>query len=232
LARWCDDEFPQVQCWLLAEPYDAEPAELAKYADLKPPATVAEIFCANLQIADEGGFTLVINNVVNARPLLDRAIDAYGNLRPPAPGIETSPGSPSVVQLDTWFWLDANTFRETVGTPADGMVAIATPTNTTWEPGDGTGTIDCAGAGTVYATGATSTCTHTYRKASFSPQPTVDGKGYPAYQATVTRSYVVRYEFFGVPVIVPGARLDFAVTTPFPIAVAEVQTVNNGAGTR
>ena len=52
----------------------------------------------------------------------------------------------------------------------------------------------------------------------------------PPEQRPVTRTYTVRYEFFGQPVVVPGARLDFAVTTQFPLAVQEVQVEN--AGTR
>jgi hypothetical protein len=227
LGRWCEGT---TQCWALDKPYDASPAELAPYGKLKPPAYVLEVFCADLGMPDAGGYTLSIGGVQTPRQLLARATDAYGNLRAPAVVPRTSPGSPSVVQLDTWFWLPLAAFNPAVplrGSSADGMVAIATAQDTTWDPGDGSATIVCAGAGVPYAAGASSDCTHVYRKASFSPQPTTDAKGNPAYQASITRAYGVRYEFYGVPVTVPGARLQFSVQTPFPVAVQEVQAENN-----
>ena len=224
LGRWCEG---RRQCWGLDKPYDAEPEDLARYRTLKPPAFVLEVFCADGFITDAGGWNLYIGGVVTPRQLLARADDAYGNLRPPPTVPRTSPGTPAVVQLDTWFWLPVANFDPAApvrGSSADGMVAIATPQTTTWEPGDGSGTVVCPGAGIPYGPGATSACTHVYKKASFSPQPIKDPKGNPAYRATVTRTYAVRYEFFGVPVVVPGARVQFAVQTPFPLAVQEVQT--------
>jgi hypothetical protein len=227
LGRWCEG---RSQCWALDQPYDASPAELAPYARLQPPASVVEVFCADGFIADMGGYTLAIGGVQTPRQLLARADDAYGNLRPPATVPQTSPGTPAVVQLDTWFWLPLADFNPAVpvrGSSADGMVAIATARSTAWDPGDGTGLIGCAGAGTPYVAGTSSDCTHIYRRASFSPQPATDPKGNPAYLASVTRGYRVRYEFFGVPVVVPGARLQFSVQTQFPVAVQEVQAENN-----
>jgi hypothetical protein len=226
-AMWC--EGPTL-CQLHDPPTEATPEEIARYGKLQPPASVVETFCFNPVIPDPGGYVLAIGGVQTPRQLLARADEAYGNLRPPPAVPQTSPGTPSVVQLDTWFWLPVAEFDPAVpvrGSSADGMVALATPQSTTWDPGDGTETIQCAGAGIPYAAGAASTCTHIYRKASFSPQPTRDPKGNPAYLATVTRTYVLRYEFFGIPVVVPGARLQFAVQTQFPVAVQEVQAENN-----
>jgi hypothetical protein len=231
LARWCDDEHPETQCWLFDQvfPEDVGADSIAKVKDVKPPASAGEVFCANLHFADPGGATVVINNVQSPRQLIDRANDAYGNLRPPPAKVTTSPGSPSVVQLDTWYWLDDNTFGPApiTGTSADGMVAIATRTTSDWTPGDGAGTIECQGAGVQYAAGRTSDCTHVYTKSS-SGGPMSDAKGNAAYRGTVVRNYTVRYEFFGVPVIVPGARLTFSSNPDaFPISVAEVQTANS-----
>ena len=218
---WCEGAS---LCQLHDPPTEADPGDLAKYGKLTPPARVIEVFCAELDMGDAGGFTLAIGGVQTPRQLLARADDAYGNLRAPKADVHTSPESPAVIRLDTWFWLGAASFREIRGSSADGMVAIATPQDTTWDPGDGSGSITCAGAGTPNAGG----CQHTYTRASFPPRPTTDAKGNPAYAATVTRTYTVRYEFFGQPVVVPGSRLDFAVTTQFPLAVQEVQVENAG----
>lgn len=223
MPAWCEGNS---LCQLHDPPTEADDGDLTRYGKLQPPAHVIEVFCAELDMGDAGGFTLAIGGVQTPRQLLARADDAYGNLRAPAADVHTSPESPAVIRLDTWFWLGAASFQELRGSSADGMVAIATPQNTTWDPGDGSGAITCAGAGTPNAGG----CTHTYAKASFPPRPTADAKGNPAYAATVTRTYTVRYEFFGQPVVVPGARLDFAVVTQFPLAVQEVQVEN--AGTR
>lgn len=183
---WC--EGPSL-CQLHDPPTEADASDLARFGKLQPPATVIEVFCAELDMGDAGGFTLAIRGVQTPRQLLARADDAYGNLRAPAADVHTSPESPAVIRLDTWSWLGAASFQELRGSSADGMVAIATPQDTTWDPGDGAGTITCAGAGTPNAGGGT----HTYTRASFPPRPTADAKGDPAYAATVTRTYTVRY---------------------------------------
>lgn len=220
---WCEGTS---RCIIHDPPTESDASTVAQYAKLKPPASVIEIFCADAFLADAGGWTLAIGGVQTPRQLIVRADDAYGNLAPPPPDIHTNPGTPSVVRLATWFWLGPASFGEVRGSSADGMVAIATPRSTTWNPGDGSGAIECAGAGAPYGTGA-GDCTHIYTKASFAPQPATDAKGNPAYAAVVTRTYDVRYEFYGQPVVVPGARLDFATQTTFPLAVAEVQAENN-----
>ncbi len=165
---WCEGTS---LCMIHDPPTEASPAELTRFGTLEPPAHVIETFCADAFIPDAGGYTLAIGGVQTPRQLLARADDAYGNLRPPPADVHTSPSSPAVVRLATYFWLGAASFREVRGSSADGMVAIATPQSTTWTPGDGGGGIECQRGGVPYSPGAPAECTHTYTRASFAPRP-------------------------------------------------------------
>ena len=110
--------------------------------------------------------------------------------------------------------LDPATFGVERGSSAEGLVAIATPAATDWDPGDGSGVITCAGAGQPYTAGAESGgCTHRYMKMS------------PGYDGQVTRHWTVRYEVGGAVVDIPGAAVALDVTTPFTITVVETQVV-------
>jgi hypothetical protein len=150
-----------------------------------------------------------------ARPLIVQALEAFGNLDPPAGSVQHSPGTKAVVQLETWFWLDPATFGVLRGTSAEGLVAVAEPQNTDWDPGDGSAVITCAGPGTPYAEGADAgqACTHTYTAMS------------PRYDGEVTRRWVVHYENGGAPVEIDGAPTELTETTPFGLTVVETQVL-------
>lgn len=160
-------------------------------------------------------WNLILTGGAQPRPLIVQAQEAFGNLRPPAAGIEHSPTTRAVVGLDTWFWLAPGTFGQQQGSSAEGLLAIATPTTTEWDPGDGTGVITCAGAGQPYGgtEAADGACTHRYGAMS------------PEYNGQVTRHWTVRYVNNGAPVDIPGADLALDVTTPFNITVVETQVV-------
>ncbi|MEN3356981.1 MAG: hypothetical protein V7637_963 [Mycobacteriales bacterium] len=158
--------------------------------------------------------TLILTGGAQPRPLIVQAQEALGRIVPPTAGIEHSPTTKAVVALDTWFWLDPATFGVQRGTSAEGLVAIATPAATEWDPGDGSGVITCTGAGQPYTEGADGGCTHRYTAMS------------PRYDGQVTRHWTVRYEVNGAPVDIPGADLVLAdLGTPFPITVVETQVV-------
>jgi hypothetical protein len=158
--------------------------------------------------------TYILNGPV-ARPLIVQAQEAFGNLAPPAGNVLHSPGNKAVVALPTFFWLDPGTFGELRGTSAEGLVAVAQPQGTEWDPGDGTGVITCDGAGTPYVDGADAAgaCTHTYAAMS------------PAYNGQVTRRWAVHYENGGAAITIAGAPAVLTATTPFALTVVETQVV-------
>jgi hypothetical protein len=158
--------------------------------------------------------TLILTGPV-ARPLIVQALEAFGNLNPPAGSVQHSPNARAVVQLDTWFWLDPATFGIERGTSAEGLVAVAEPQATEWDPGDGSAVITCTGPGTPYAEGADAShaCTHTYTAMS------------PHYDGQVTRHWAVHYEVGGAPITIAGAPAELTATTPFALTVVETQVV-------
>lgn len=149
-----------------------------------------------------------------ARPLIVQAEEAFGNLAPPAGAVRHSPDARGVVRFPTWLWLDPGTFGELRGSSAEGLVAVAEPTSTTWRPGDGSEKT-CAGPGVPYTAGAApaSGCTHTYTKAS------------ARYSGSVTRTWAVHYENNGAQIDIPGAPLVLTADTAFALAVVETQVV-------
>ena len=152
-----------------------------------------------------------------ARPLIVQALEAYGNLRPPGASVRHSPAADASVGLDTWFWLDPATFGVLRGTSAEGLVAVAEPQATDWDPGDGSAVVTCAGAGRPFAESvdATEACTHTYTRMS------------PRYDGEVTRRWAVHYENGGAPIAIPGAPNELTQATPFALTVLETQVVNH-----
>jgi hypothetical protein len=150
-----------------------------------------------------------------ARPLIVQAQEAFGNLDPPGGDVRHSPGAKAVVALPTFFWLDPGTFGVLRGTSAEGLVAVAEPQGTDWDPGDGTGAFPCDGAGTPYAEGVDpdGACTHSYGAMS------------PAYNGQVTRRWAVHYENGGAAITIPGAPTVLTATTPFAITVVETQVI-------
>jgi hypothetical protein len=155
-----------------------------------------------------------------ARPPIVQALEAFGRLDVEHGTPSHSPKAKAVVGLATWFWLDPGLFTETRGTSAEGLVAIATPTSTVWDPGDGSGTVTCDGPGRAYAGSedAAGACTHTYRSSS------------PDYHGQVTRHWTVRYEDGGAVVNIPGAPLALDLADGFDLAVVETQVVDDRGG--
>ncbi|HVQ94623.1 MAG TPA: hypothetical protein VMU51_26540 [Mycobacteriales bacterium] len=153
-----------------------------------------------------------------ARPLIVQAQDAFGRLPRPDANVQHSPDTKAVVQLDTWFWLDPATFGVLRGTSAEGLVAVAVPQATEWNPGDGTGTFSCEGPGTPYSEGAdpSQACTHKYDAMS------------PGYTGSAVRHWAVHYENGGGVINIPGAPADADATSTFVIPVVETQVEVGG----
>ena len=124
------------------------------------------------QPVDVNGFFVVPEGGGFSIP--DVAVQARDQLDPPRPSWSASPNGTSVAmvaQMPTWLWVkpvywnDAYIVR--VETPSGRIwaEARATPSDTSWDTGDGQLTV-CANGGTVWhphATPTTADCVHTFR---------------------------------------------------------------------
>jgi hypothetical protein len=154
-------------------------------------------------------------------PLLAQAQEAIGNIRLPAGRLVFNPPRRTIVGVPTWLWVDGVAAGPLTGSSAFGVVAIATPDHLLIDPGDGSGPRRCPWA-TTQALASTS-CTHQYLKASVTGPMTLDG--HPAYRATVTAVWSLRFQDAGSPVVVAGAPEE--LTSPpwlTAVPVAEIQT--------
>ncbi|MET0931879.1 MAG: hypothetical protein ABWX74_20360 [Aeromicrobium sp.] len=153
--------------------------------------------------------------------LLEQAQTAIGQIVLPTPTINTSPTTRTLVNLDTWVWIDGAQQRAT-GSSAFGLVAIATFRGMTVDPGDGTGPFPCP-----YVTDSASAerdCAHTYTRASVRGSQSVDGR--PAYGITVNTTYDLTFEVDGAPVTIDGAPLTLdGPPAQAALRVDEVQSI-------
>ncbi len=132
--------------------------------------------------------------------LLEQAREAIGNIDVGTAELQISPTGRTLVNLDTWYWLDGAE-QEVTGSSAFGLVAIATFRSVSVDPGDGTGSFTCPLVTTAAA--AEKDCEHEYRRASTRGSTSVDGRA--AYAASATTVYDLRFEIDGAPVEFEGA---------------------------
>lgn len=139
------------------------------------------------------------------------------------PSQPTTAGPATLVAIPTWLWVDS--WRPvSQRTQAGGVWAevVATPMSATWDPGDGTPVVRCAGPGTAWTPGAKeSRCEHTYARSS---------AGQPRNVYTVRVVVTWRVTWTGSGGLTGTLPLMERQTT-FPIAVAERQTVVTMGGT-
>lgn len=159
------------------------------------------------------------------------ALQAENSLRLPAPTVGTDPAGSSVVNLDTWLWIDPIIWFPHSVTAAVGSVqatAVATPVAVAWTMGDG-GTAICSGPGTVYnrsePSGSQSTdCSYRYR-ASSAGQASPDGN--PDHAAFTVRA-IVHWSVTWTAVGAPGGGSLPPLTTVgvIELRVEQVESVN------
>ena len=164
-----------------------------------------------------------------AEPVEDLARSATNRLPLPLPAPKFNPSRPSsagpstLVAIPTWFWMDS--WRPvSQRTQAGGVWAevVAAPVEATWDPGDGSPVVRCAGPGTAWAPSAKdSPCEHTYVRSSA-------GQPRNAYTARVIVTWRVTWTGSGGR---SGTLPLMERQTTFPIAVAERQTVVTMGGT-
>lgn len=185
------------------------------------PSENAEMRVRWCRLPDGGSVGLPVWEGEDEPPLIEQAQQAIGQIVLPTPQLSTSPVTRSVVNLDTWFWVDGQP-RETTGSSAFGLVAIATFGSLQVDPGDGSGTQACPLVTSEAA--AERDCFHIYDKSSHGGSGEVDGR--PAFAVTATATFDLRFEVDGEPVAIDGAPA--TLTGPaaeVDLRVDEVQTV-------
>lgn len=161
-----------------------------------------------------------------ARTVLNR-------LQLPEPDVGQSPADQALVALPTWWWVQPGTWQVLQQRTTAGPVwaeVTATPVRTSWDPGDGSAPLVCAGPGTPYdrsrPEGAQSTdCSYTYRRSSADQPQTGPDANDRFFTVTVTTTWQVSWRGAGGS----GGQLPALTrTSSFPLAVAQRQTVVTG----
>jgi len=157
------------------------------------------------------------------------ALQARSRLSLPAPVAGHNPAV-ALVNLATWWWVTPASWRtlsqQTTAGPVWAKVT-ATPVASSWDPGDGSPPVSCAGAGVAYdptvpLDAQSSRCTYTYVHSSAGqPQagPDPNDRFFPV---TVTVTWRVDWQGSGGTA---GVLPALTTTSTFPLPVAERQTL-------
>jgi hypothetical protein len=158
-------------------------------------------------------------------PLIVQARQAIATLRIPRVGLAFNPPGRTIVGIDTWWWATGTTARARHGTSAFGLVATATPTTVSIDPGDDTDPTTCPW--TTTRTAAEHHCHTTYTTSSTTGPLSVRGR--PAYRATITPTWQITFTNDGTPITFPDldTTIDGPPTTT-PVPVYEIQTIVTG----
>ena len=160
--------------------------------------------------------------VVQVNPVVV-AEQAVKQLPLASPRIEMAPppGSPQLVGVATWMWVDPGAWQTLTASASAGTVtttATATPQKVVWDMGDGD-TVTCDGPGTPYsaaAPNATTNCSYTWGQAG-------------TYTVTATLYWSVTWTATGAP---GGGNLGLQAgpTAQVPVRVTESQAINTPTG--
>lgn len=127
---------------------------------------------------------------------------------------QTAAGAATLVNLDTWLWLDKTPLQGTVNASAGGNSALVTADlDATTFSSPSTGTVSCAGTGTPWTRGAATDCSLRFVRAS---------AGTPV---EATSTWQLAWSYNGAP---QGALDPISTTHTQNIPVNEVQTVVTG----
>ncbi len=166
------------------------------------------------QLADAWWVTYDPANPFGPIGAAERALDeARRRLVLPAPEIRMAPprGTPHLVGVPSWFWVDAWLEQE-ASAGLTGVVSTVTarPTDIDWDPGDGTGVFRCEGPGEAWQPGGGQPpCGHTY---------TASG----SYTVTATISWETSWS----ATTGEGGPLEaLSTTATWPLVVREAQAV-------
>lgn len=219
------DEFCQgtSACWGNNPAAVQDPKELK---DVPKPSEDAHVQYKSCKRADGSTFDEWSWSTEDDGPsLADRVLTARGLLKVPVFTASFNPPVQTIVNLPTWWWAEGAPAGDIRGTPAFGLVAIATPNRMIVEPGDGSAAFTCSPISTTKS----DECTYTYRRASNrAAGRTADGS--PAYTAVVRLVYDVRYEDGGEIVDITGMDPTLSVMegrSETTVPVREIQTLVN-----
>ena len=156
--------------------------------------------------------------------LRDRAM---ARIDPPAPTPVTSPPLErfAVVRLPTWLWLDSAYWQPVEVSETQGSLTVtvrATPIEADWVMGDGGG-VTCAGPGVEWRSGLEeedTVCSYTYLHSSYGVE---DGR----FDASVTVVWEFEWWLNGG---YQGSFGSVDVSTPFGVAVGEIQAIETTGG--
>lgn len=168
--------------------------------------------------------------VVLAGSLARRAVN---ELHLPLPDVHVNPLGEALVGLPEWFWVDPSAWKSLSQRTQAGPVwarVTATPTSTTWDPGDGSPVVSCAGPGTPYdrtrsAASQSSDCTYTYSHSSADQPQSGSAANDRFFTVTVTTTWSVSWVGSGGT---SGTLPVISRSRSFPLRVAERQAVVTG----
>ena len=151
------------------------------------------------------------------------AEQAVGRLGLSSPSIEMAPpdGSPQLVGVATWLWIDPAAWRTLTASATAGPVTVtatASPSKVVWDMGDGN-SVTCDGPGTPYNSSdsnATTDCSYTW-------------PGAGNYTVSATVYWSVTWTAAGAP---GGGALGVQAGPPADVAVTvtESQAINTSSG--
>jgi hypothetical protein len=166
--------------------------------------------------AQPAAATAVVNPVVVA----EQAVQQLG-LGSPSIEMAPPPGSPQLVGVATWLWIDPDAWQDKTATAAAGPVtatATATPSKVVWDMGDGN-SVTCDGPGTPYSASdpdATTDCSYSW------PAP-------GSFTVTATVYWSVTWTATGAA---GGGNLGVQAgpAAQAPVTVTESQAINTSGG--
>lgn len=212
------DYSQQVFQWMGADPngswYDVTCSDGRRYAGVYVPPSAGNIPPA----------------VVLAGSL---AKTAANSLRLPGPAARHNPAGHALVGLATWWWVDPTAWKPLRQRTQAGPVwaeVTATPVSTTWDAGDGSTPVVCAGPGTPYDTSMPASeqstdCSYTYRRSSAGQPQTGPSVNDRFFTVTVTTTWQVSWTGTAGS---GGTLPQLTTSRSFPLAVAQRQTVVTG----
>jgi hypothetical protein len=154
-----------------------------------------------------------------------QATEAIGKIDLPTATLRFNPTNRTLVNLDTWFWAEGLDDQTLQGSSAFGLIAYATPFRLEVDPGDGSAKFTCP-----WVTHKSNLCNYRYPRSSLGG-PVLGLDGAPAYKATVTAWWTLRFEVNGAPRAVPGAPPKLSGDEANAhVVVVEVQTIVTSAG--
>ncbi len=162
------------------------------------------------------------------------AAKAEASIVLPSPSIDLNPAAFSVVNLPSWLAINPalwHSFNASATAAGVTVSAVATPSSVTWNMGDGSGVVECAGPGTTYVPSLSDSiqnpsCTYTYRRSS-DGQPSVDGNPNDgAFQVTATVTWTVTWTAVGAPG--GGTLPPLQTASTVPVRVEQVESVGTG----